>query len=466
MHAIQSLSLVLVLLAGLPVAAEESSPPNIVYLLADDLGWNDVSFHGSEIPTPNVDRIAREGAQLNRFYVCPVCSPTRAGLMTGRWPIRFGLMRAVLPPWRDYGLPTSEVTLPEILAGAGYKRRGIFGKWHLGHSRLRYHPLNRGFTRFYGHYNGAIDYFTHEREGELDWHDGFDASHDTGYSTDLLATAAVQFIHRSAGDGPFLLYVPFNAVHGPFQAKDEDLEIHRAIANQKRRTLAAMDTALDRAIGRILEALDQTGVAGKTLVWFSSDNGGLPEPTGNNRPLRGHKADVFEGGVRVAAAARWPGKIPAGSTVDDVMGYIDVVPTLMHVAGVTDRDGPPLDGINVLPALLGEAPLPERKWFHYIGQGGEETEKISLLDGPWKLVCLNGNVTDPAHQDRRQVMLFDLAHDPEEQHDLAGDHPERVKAMLQDAAAFRRLQPEQGVLPYNAGKRDFQAPPEWKISAE
>ena len=218
-----------------PVIADSQSPegsvPNIVLILADDLGWDDVSFHGQQIKTPNLDRLTREGVELSRFYVCPICSPTRAGLMTGRYPIRYGLMRAVLPPWREGGLDLDEVTLPQVLARAGYKHRGIFGKWHLGHSDVKYHPLRRGFTEFVGHYNGAIDYFTHEREGELDWHRGYESNHDKGYSTDLIADAAVDFIRRHAADNaPFLCYVPFNAPHSPLQAKEEDLDTYAHLA--------------------------------------------------------------------------------------------------------------------------------------------------------------------------------------------------------------------------------------------
>ena len=172
--------------------------PHIVILVADDLGWADVSFHDEQIKTPNLDRLVSEGAELSRYYVCPVCSPTRAGLMTGRYPIRYGLMRAVLPPWRRGGLDLAEVTMPEVLARAGYKHRGIFGKWHLGHSDIQYHPLRRGFTEFVGHYNGAIDYFTHQRDGMLDWHRDHESNRDEGYSTDLIAAAVLRPLQCAA----------------------------------------------------------------------------------------------------------------------------------------------------------------------------------------------------------------------------------------------------------------------------
>ena len=207
--------------------ATPSDPlPNIVLIVPDDLGRHDVSFHGGEIATPNIDRIAAEGVRLERFYSAPVCSPTRAGLMTGRYPIRFGLMRAVIAPWRDYGMDTSEVTLPEVLARAGYENRGIFGKWHLGHFERKFHPLRRGFTEFVGH-NTAVDYFTKEREGERDWSHGYESVDEEGYVTDLLAEHAVRFIDRHAGgEAPFFLYVPFSAPHSPIQAKEKDLPLY------------------------------------------------------------------------------------------------------------------------------------------------------------------------------------------------------------------------------------------------
>ena len=266
---------------------QAANKPNIVILLADDLGWGDVGYHGSDIKTPNIDSIAQEGVALDRFYVCPMCSPTRAGFMTGRYPNRFGMMRAVIPPWRDYGLPTSEVTLPELLKTAGYNRRGIIGKWHLGHSKPDHHPLEHGFTYFYGHYNGAIDYFTHEREGETDWHRNHDTIHEEGYATDLLAADAAKFISDSPQDSPYFLYVPFNAPHSPFQAKEEDLKKYPKRKGNKK-TLAAMIDSLDQGVGKILNAIEERGDADNTFVIFFSDNGGVRN-VADNKPLRGAK---------------------------------------------------------------------------------------------------------------------------------------------------------------------------------
>jgi Arylsulfatase A and related enzymes len=184
---------------GVPLAAAQSmEKPNIVIILADDLGWGDVGYNGGDIKTPCIDRLAKDGVVLNYFYTAPICSPTRAGLLTGRYPNRFGLRQTVIPPWSEFGVDTTEVFLSDMLAEAGYVHRAAFGKWHLGHSKRAYLPLQRGFTRFYGHYNGAIDYFTHMREGELDWHRNEETCYDEGYATDLITKEAVESIRQYA----------------------------------------------------------------------------------------------------------------------------------------------------------------------------------------------------------------------------------------------------------------------------
>ena len=236
-----------------PATVGAAKKPNIVIIVADDLGWADVGFHSDRIPTPHLDRIAREGVELDHFYVFPMCSPTRAGLMTGRYPIRFGMARAVIPPWRHFGLDPSELMLPEALARAGYQHRGVFGKWHLGHNDTKWHPNSQGFTHFHGHYNGAIDYFDLTREGERDWHVNERASGEQGYSTDLIAGAASRFIAQHAkGAAPYLCYVPFNAPHSPFQAPEKYLKkfahLAEAQAGGKNRHLRQKAAAME--IGR------------------------------------------------------------------------------------------------------------------------------------------------------------------------------------------------------------------------
>jgi len=437
--------------------------PNFVFLVADDLGWADVGFHGGRIATPAIDRIAQEGVRLERFYVCPVCSPTRAGLMTGRWPLRVGIMRTVIPPWRRWGLPPGKKTLAELVAEAGYRRRAILGKWHLGHSDRKYHPLNQGFTYFYGHYNGAIDYWTHEREGEVDWHRNFETVREEGYSTDLIGAEAVRFIDESPADEPFFLYVPFNAVHSPFQAHEEDIERFAQIKKRRRRIYAAMVVALDRAVNAILEALDRRGLADETFVLFFSDNGGV-RGVADNGPLRAGKATVYEGGIRVAAAARWPGGgIRGGGSIDGPIGYVDVYPTVKRIVGLSGAADPnPLDGVDVLDVLRGQAEPPSRDWFSYLSMA-DPVEHISLISGRHKLNVHGPSVLDDAPPGEHQLELFDLEQDPYEKHNLVDAHPDLVGPMLDKLRAFRRWKID-GVGPYAEGREGFQAPKDWVIT--
>ncbi|MCY3964662.1 MAG: sulfatase-like hydrolase/transferase [Acidobacteria bacterium] len=475
---------------GSPTPVDPGPLPNIVLIVPDDLGRHDVSFHGGEIATPNIDRIAAEGVRLERFYSAPVCSPTRAGLMTGRYPIRFGLMRAVIAPWRDYGMDTSEVTLPEVLARAGYEHRGIFGKWHLGHFDRKYHPLRRGFTEFVGH-NTAVDYFTKERVGERDWSHDYESVEEEGYVTDLLADHAVRFIDRHAGgDAPFFLYVPFSAPHSPLQAKAEDLPRYadldplepprgweestagRPLAADERRRNgrrihAAMVHSLDEGVGRILDTIDGHGIADNTLVLFFSDNGGSVG-IGDNGPYRGAKGSVFEGGTRVAAAARWPaGNVEGGGRIEAPVSYVDVLPTLMGFTGIEDHGGKTLDGVDVGEVLTGEADTgPERDLYSFIAQLDPEREQVSVTEGEWKLVVVGPPLTRQGSTEASRTLLFQLDEDPLEEQDLAADHPDLVVHLLEKATAFRALQPPNPVAPFFAGREGFQPPPNWQFPEE
>ena len=471
-----------------PTESDLAARPNIVILLADDLGWTDVTFHGGNIATPNIDRIAVEGAELARYYVAPVCSPTRAGLLTGRYPIRYGSMRAVYPPWRAGGMDVSETTIADVLAEVGYKHRGVFGKWHLGHSDKKYHPLRRGFTEFYGHYNGAVDYFTHEREGEVDWHDGFEPSSDQGYTTDLIADRAAKFIRAHANDAePFLCYVPFNAPHSPFQAKEQDLPLYESLPpargffqglrgiqansasaarHKNRKILGAMVHSLDQGVGKILDAIDQSGIASDTFVLFSSDNGGVGG-IGENTPLRGAKASVFEGGIRVAAAARWPGQIPLGQKIQAPLANIDILPTVMRIAGVERFHGKPLDGLDILDVLTGRQQSLERELFNYIGQSGPDNEQVSHMTNDWKLVVVGPDVTDETADDSlRKRFLFKISEDLAEEHNVLEENRELADSMYQRIKEFRALQPADAIAPYNQGRDGFQAPPLWELPGE
>lgn len=432
--------------------------PNFLVIVADDLGYGDVGFNGSgTISTPNLDRLAKTGIVLGDFRACPMCSPTRAGLLTGKWPLRFGLMRAVVPPWSPYGLPSSEVTLPELLAKGGYRERGLIGKWHLGHAKAEFLPLANGFTRFYGHYNGAIDYFTHAREGETDWHDDGSTALEEGYSTDLLGAEAEHFVKQASSSNPWFLYLAFNAPHAPFQAKAQDLEKYSQLRQPDRRAYAAMVDCMDQAIGKVLAVVEARSDATNTLVLFFSDNGGAAR-VGSNAPWRGAKLSVYEGGTRVCAAIRWPaGGLSGGGKFEDRIGYIDVLPTLLAAAGMKAPSN--LDGVNFLPALRRKQSLPPRPWFSYVHQSAEA--HASVHENQWKLVA-HGDPFAPSESEARRE-LYNLATDPAEARDVALDHPQmvaRLSGLLRD---FLKLQ-QPGVGAFDDGRAGFRAPKDWIVS--
>ncbi len=451
--------------AALTATAHAATPvppsPNVVIILADDLGFADVGFNGAkDIKTPQLDRLAATGLRLDRFYACPVCSPTRAGLLTGRWPIRFGLMKAVIPPWSDFGLPASETILPELLATAGYERRGMVGKWHLGHAARAMLPPQRGFTHYYGHYNGAIDYFTHEREGETDWHDRDRTVKEPGHATDLEAREAVKFIEGSPAGKPWLLYAAFTAPHDPLLPKPGDVAKYPQLTG-KRRDYAALVDGLDQAVGRILAAVEARPDADNTLILFMSDNGGLLAHA-DNTPWRDGKFSVYEGGIHVCAAIRWPAAgLAGGGKSDAMLGYIDIAPTVLRAAGVAWPQGDrAFDGIDALPILQGKAAALERPWFSYFAQGGNPPG-ASVIRGEWKLVHVGGQVLSPEKMARQE--LYHLSTDPKEQHNVAADHPDVVRELAQLLAGFGTLQRGEGVAEYGDGRQGFKAPKDWII---
>ena len=307
----------ILLLASL-LAIGQPTKPNIVFIVADDLGSFDVSWRGGKIPTPNLDKLALAGARLEAHYVLPVCSPTRAALMTGRYPMRHGLQEGVVRPWARYGLPLDERTLPQALREAGYET-AITGKWHLGHFERDYLPTRRGFDHQYGHYMGAIDYFKHDRDGGFDWHRDDKVCREEGYSTDLIAAEAAHLVEKRDIQKPLFLYVPFNAVHSPLQVAER----HQALFPElkpNRRKYACMLTAMDEGVGKIVAAVEKAGIRDNTLFVFTSDNGGPnPGPLTDNGPYRAGKGTLYEGGVRVAAFATWTGRIPGGRSTSRCM---------------------------------------------------------------------------------------------------------------------------------------------------
>jgi len=445
----------LLLLAGTPVVA---GPPNVVVILADDLGRNDCGFMGgTQIKTPHIDKLAKAGAVLDAFYVQPVCSPTRAAFMTGRYPMRHGLQVGVIRPWARYGLPLEERTVAQALTDAGYATV-IVGKWHLGTITPEYLPTRRGFGFQYGHYLGAIDYNTHMRDGGFDWHKNDAVNRDEGYSTTLIGKAAAQFVTDTAGKKPFFLYVPFNAVHTPLQAPEEYIRPYSALSMQRRK-YAGMLAAMDEEVGRIVAAVEKAGVRDNTLFLFSSDNGGpSPGTITDNGKYRAGKGTLYEGGVRVAAFATWDGKIKAGTTVTAPMHIVDWYPTLVKLCGAKAEQKLPLDGRDVWPCLADGKPSP-----HEAILLNTTPTSGAVRVGDWKLVVKNGTDNPDGAAPKKKagkasVELFDLKADPYEKTNLAGTNTEKLAELRAKLAAFAK----QAIPSKNAPKaKGFVSPKVW-----
>lgn len=449
-------------------ATESTAPrPNIVFILSDDHGWADVGWHSPEIKTPHLDRLAAAGAKLEQFYVQPVCSPTRAAFLTGRYPMRHGLQIGVVRPWAQYGLPLEERTLPQMLKAAGYTT-AIVGKWHLGHFDPAYLPTRRGFDHQYGHYNGNIDYFSHERDGGFDWHRDDRVNRDEGYSTHLIAREAVRLIQEKSADQPLFLYVPFNAVHAPHQVPEQYKKPYAALA-EPRRTYAGMVAAEDEAVGQIVAALEAKGIRQNTLIVWSSDNGGpSPGRVTSNGPLRAGKGTLYEGGVRVCAFATWDGHIKPGSTVDAPLHIVDWYPTLARLAGASLDQKLSLDGRDAWAAIAAGAPSP-----HDAILLNTTPTSGAIRMGDWKLV-LNGSANDsedaetPAPSAAKKskkkksadesVELFNLAQDPYEKTNLVATQPAKVAELRARYATFAAQAVAPKVQPRDPA---FQVPKIW-----
>jgi len=415
--------------------------PNILLIVSDDQGYRDLGCCGGEtIKTPRLDGLAEQGVRLTSFYVTwPACTPSRGSLLTGRYPQRNGtydMFRNEKPdygyqyppeeyavtPERVLGMDTREVLLPRVLEQAGY-RSGIFGKWDLGQLR-RFLPLQRGFDEFYGFVNTGIDYYTHERYGVPSmYRNNKPTTEDKGtYATDLFKREALRFIGENR-DRPFLCYVPFNAPHiasvlerpKPVQAPEAYLKMYPAPkgkdAERRVEHMAAV-TAMDDAIGELLDLLDESGLAEDTIVIFLSDNGG--SGTADNGPLCGRKSHMFEGGLRVPCLVRWPGVVPPGTVCEEFLTSLEIFPMLCNAAGVGAPEGVVLDGFDMTPVLAGKEPSPRSEMFWQ--RRGDRAARV----GNWKWV-----------ESAKGSGLFDLSTDIAEKHDVSQGRPEvlgRVKA--------------------------------------
>lgn len=407
---------VLLLVVASDVRAEDRAHPSVILILSDDQGFGDIRSHGNEkIDTPVLDRFAAEGARFDRFFVSPICAPTRAALMTGRYHLRTGVVEVV----PDYlaTMQLDEVTLGEAFQQAGYAT-GLFGKWHLG-KWYPYHPNVQGFDEYFGFRSGAWgDYFDTPLE-----HNGRQVP-THGYITDVLTDRALAFIEEHR-DVPFFCYVPYNVPHSPFQVPDRYFEQYMARSlDDRTAAVYGMCENMDENIGRILAKLDTLKIADDTIVLFLTDNG--PNGVRYNAGMRGRKGSVDEGGVRVPLFVRWPGRIAPGKIVKPLAAHIDLFPTLIELCGIEMPKTRPLDGISLAPLVLGDTTsLPDRRLFSVRMDepfgGRRRVMRIAARTPRWRLTVEGENVA-----------LFDMVADPRQKQDLADQYPEVVATLRAD----------------------------------
>lgn len=439
MKRVLMLRLAVALCVALTIRAEAKGP-NVILIVADDLGYGDLGIHGGkDIPTPHIDSLAAAGTRFSSGYVsCPVCSPTRAGLMTGRYQQRFG--HEFNPGPRaaaNFGLPLTESTIGDALRAGGYKT-ALVGKWHLG-GRPDYLPQKRGFDEFYGFLAGAHPYLPareaaagtpdapadaqrrrrrqqQQARGRAPILRGTEPVPDPEYLTDAFADEAVAYIEKHKAE-PYFLYLPFNAVHNPQHATRKYLDRFPNLP-AGRKTYAAMLSAMDDAIGRVLDTVRRNGQEQDTLIFFISDNGGPPANHSTNGPLNGRKGTVYEGGIRVPFIVQWKGTVPAGKVLDQPVIALDILPTALAATGITAPSGKQLDGLDLLPLLTGKdgaaaSKFAGRKLYWRFGP------QWAVRDGDWKLLSARDG----------QVCLFNLNNDLGEKTDLAGSDAQRVQSL-------------------------------------
>ncbi len=418
------------------------SPPNFIIIMADDLGYGDVGcFGGTRFKTPNIDILAKEGLRFTDFHSnSPVCSPTRAALLTGRYQQRAGVDGVIYAPFdrnRHHGLQMKELTFAEVLRGSGY-RTALFGKWHLGYEE-QYNPTHQGFDRFSGYVSGNVDYFSHiDGAGVFDWWNQNSHSKEPGYTTQLITQHAVEFI-RENQNRPFCLYIAHETPHDPYQGPGDKpvreegssslLWNHREHSHAEK-AYAEMMEELDRGIGQVVHEVKARGIENSTLLLFFSDNGATGP--GSNGGLYGKKGTLWEGGHRVPAIAWWPGKIDAGRTTDELVMTMDLMPTLVELSGSALAPGHHLDGVSLAGILLKGRSLEERRVFW------KYQEAFAMREGPWKLVLKGGTPQEQwseyhnwaPHDDGRAVLaLFNLRDDVAEKTNLVSQYPDKVAAM-------------------------------------
>lgn len=441
-------AVVIVLVAVQVVVAQDAKrQPNVIVFLADDLGYADLGVQGSpDAKTPNIDAIATGGVRFtNGYATCPVCAPTRAGLLTGRYQQRFGFEQNPSPQTPpNYGMPSDQVLLAKVLKDAGYAT-GIFGKWHLGFEPEQ-HPMSQGFDEFFGFLAGAHEYFD-VGEGKNTVLRGREPAEKVTYLTDDLAREASAFVDKHAkGDKPFFLYVPFSAVHTPMHVTPKYLERFPNVADEKRRQLLGMLAATDDAVGQVMERVRAAGEEQNTLVFFLSDNGGPTQGNGSrNDPFSGTKNNVREGGIRVPYVFQWKGTTPAGKTYDKPVSSLDIFPTVLAAAGVKQPENQSTDGVDLVPFVTGKRGADARPHDTLHWRYGE---KWAIRDGDMKLT----------HAEAGPAKLYDLAKDPSESNDLAQSKPEVRKQLREkyDAWSSQMMEPrwkDRREKPLGSGRR-------------
>ena len=427
----------------------KSGRPNILVILTDDLGYNDVGFNGSkDILTPELDKLAAAGTVMTSAYVAhPFCGPSRSGFITGRYPQVTGTPYNLHDgnKLEKFGLPITETFLSSTLQEAGYYT-GALGKWHLGYTPEN-HPNNRGFDNYYGFLGGGHQYFPEQyskayanqiaqgkTKDEINVyltpleHNGKDVVGETEYMTDALSRETVTMI-KDASDKkkPFFLYLAYNAPHAPMEAKTEDLKVFENITDKQRRTYAAMVYAVDRGVGKIVQALKDNGQFENTLIVFLSDNGAEPNHGGSNAPLRGVKGDTWEGGYRVPMLFHWPGKIPAGKKYDYPVSALDFYPTFAKIANASLPKGKKLDGLDILDNVIAGSEIRKDKMIYSVRYRAGYCD-VGGRQGDWKVTRM----------ENKSWKLFNIKEDIGEQNDLSARYPDKLKTMVADIEKWSR----------------------------
>ena len=416
--------------------------PNIVIILTDDLGWGDVSYHGGFIPTPNIDQLAEDGVELNRFYANPVCSPTRASLLTGLHIFNHGVVRPFMNPAAEQtGMPPELKIMPQYFKEAGYQT-ALSGKWHLGMAKEEFWPTNRGFDTSYGHMSGGIGYFDHTAAGRLDWHRNGKSLEEEGYSTELIANEAINIIQNKDKDRPLFLYVAFNAPHTPIEAPLKNIKSFAYLDDKKDQVYAANVNALDFEIGKILNAIEEEGILNETIILFFSDNGpvfdidpivkviapNLINAKGSTAGLKGSKTSALEGGIRVPAVIWWKGVIEKSKS-DQFFFVQDILPTLLSASGISISNNTKFDGKDKWINLTTNTIIPPENAF--IGSRVISDER-ALFNDEWKLYSSKPQLIPVS----ASYKLFNIIKDPYEKNDLSEVKSEVFKKMKKTITSY------------------------------